>query len=181
MTKDRRKGSFLVFLILIIIAGIIGGVIFYSSRVDKKKQIDDLINTEMLLRVEYGVVERDHVLEERNRLLKRTIQDNECYLYINGDNILFTYYMDWYYNIDPLQGYVLENKIQLKEKQVKNIMDQIKEKAVKDLGGKVEADYVSIYVKDDKDNEYKFIEKNDLQMILQDEDIFIEIYKKTVV
>ena len=145
-------------------------------REDQKKQIDDLVSSEMYLKVEYGIIPVEHKLQEKNALFKRTLQDNKYYLYITKDNVLFTYYLDWYYNFDPLKGYNLDYKFDLKEKQVKHIMDAIKEKAISNLAAKVETDYVEIFVYDEEDTKlYKYIDKHELQMIFQDNDLMLDI------
>ena len=178
MTNNRRKGSLAVFLIIMVVVLGVGIWLFLMSREEKRNDIEDLINSEMYLRVEYGIVDRPHKLQEKNALFKRTMQDNKYYLYLTKDNVLFTYYLDWYYNIDPLRGYNLEYKFDLKEKQVTNIMDAIKEKAIPNLAAKNETDYVSIFVDGDTNKEYAYIDRHELQMIFQDNDVLMTIDRK---
>ena len=100
----KKKRGLLVIIIAICFI-IVGLIIFYINRSDKKVALDKLLQSETLLEVNYGIIERKAVLKEKNALFKKIYKDNYTYLHLTNDNILFTYYLDWYYSFDPMQGY----------------------------------------------------------------------------
>lgn len=167
-TKKRRRALtyVLIFCLLLVCLAIF---IYYMYREEQKEKFDKLYSAPRQLTVSYGVIEQEKKFKEENQLLKRIEQENEYFLVITKDNTLFTYYLDWYYEIDPLKGYILVYDIKLKEEQVQNILKAVKEKMLDHP--RKEEDYISVYI----ENKNWYIEKNEFQLILQKEDIVLSI------
>lgn len=167
-TKKRKKtGIYILILGLILVCSLV--FIYYMLRINQKEKFDKLYSKERYLTVSYGVIEQEKMFQEENALFKKVFQENKYYLIITKDNTLFTYYLDWYYQIDPLKGYKLVYNIKLTDKQVQNILNNVREKALEQ--NLREEENIAIYI--DKKNMY--INSNDFQLILQKEDILISI------
>jgi cbb3-type cytochrome oxidase subunit 3 len=169
MKRERNDGFVLILGLIIVIIGIIA---FFVYRTEKRKSFDKLLNNEMYLEVDLGVIKRERVLQEKNALLRRINKENNTYLYITKNNIIFSYYYDWYYVIDPMQGIHKDYEKQLKADTVQKILDEIKEKSIDSLKYKVENDYAVITI----DDKIQYIEKIELQYILQDNDVELPIF-----
>ena len=172
---QKKKNGFLILIISVIaIALVIGGM--YIFRDEQRKKFDKLIKSDFVLKVEYGIIPRKKVLKEKNSLFKKVDLDNYYYLIITNDNTLFTYYLDWYYAFDPMQGYNLDYKKELTNEEVNNILEKIKSKTVSSLQSRVKDDFVEIMI----DNKNVYIDKVELQYILQDNGIMLDIDKKEI-
>lgn len=68
----KKKRGLLVIIIAICFI-IVGLIIFYINRSDKKVALDKLLQSETLLEVNYGIIERKTVLKEKNALFKKYI------------------------------------------------------------------------------------------------------------
>lgn len=170
----KKKRGFL-FIIVGIIIVIIGLVVAYTLRLEQKKRFDELYNSKKILTVEYGIIPPEEIFLEKNALFKKIDQENQYYLHITEDNILFTYYLDWYYAFDPLRGYNLVHKIQLTDETVKGLMEDIKKQERDSLYATVKSDYVILH----HSNKESYIKHNDLQLILQSYDLRLGIPKAT--
>lgn len=162
MKKNRRIGGFAIFIILFIVIGAIALATVYWLREKQKREFDELLNVKAVLSVDYGVIPREHKLKEKNALLSRTVVENYTYLVINEDNVIYEYYTDWYYNIDPMKGYKLEMKKTLTKKNVEKILDYVNEHKIDTLSSTVKSDYVTIRI----DGETYYMTKHDIQMAL---------------
>ena len=169
MKRERNDGFVLILGLIIVIIGIIA---FFVYRSEKRKDFEKLLKSEMYLEVDLGIIKRQRVLKEKNALLRKVNKDNNTYLYITKNNIVFSYYYDWYYAIDPMQGIHKDYEKKLKKKTVQKILDAINEKCIDSLKYKVEDDYAAITI----DDKIKYIEKIELQYILQENDIELPIY-----
>ena len=169
MKRERNDGFVLILGLVIVIVGIIA---FFVYRSEKRKDFEKLLKSEMYLEVDLGVIKRERVLQEKNALLRRINKDNNTYLYITKNNIIFSYYYDWYYVIDPMQGIHKDYEKELKKDTVQKILDAIREKSIDSLKYKVEDDYAAMTI----DDKIKYIEKIELQYILQENDIELPIY-----
>lgn len=167
--KRKKRGFIWLLLGALIIALAI--FIAFMLREEQKKAFDKLYNSEMYLKVDYGIIPQEEKLRETNALFKKVKQDNYYYLFITKDNILFTYYLKWYYSFDPLKGYNIVYKMQLNEDTVQNILKDIAEKEVKSLNAKIESEYIVIR----HDDENAYIKKKDLQLIFQNYEIILDI------
>lgn len=167
----KKKRGLLVIIIAICFI-IVGLIIFYINLSDKKVALDKLLQSETLLEVNYGIIERKTVLKEKNALFKKVYKDNYTYLHLTNDNILFTYYLDWYYSFDPMQGYHKDFEKKLDQKTVDIIINQVSQKAVDNLKYKSEFNYLVISLNGDQ----KYIEKSELQYILQENNIELPLY-----
>lgn len=174
MKKSRRAVAFVIFIIVAIIVIVALGVLTYIGRQDQKQKFDEMFNAKILLRVEYGEVIREHKLKEVNALFERVEQDQKLYLYITDDNILFTYYTDTYYSFDPMKGYVLEEKINLTNKQKNKLLDDIREITIDNLTAKIETEYMPIRI----DDTNLWVSRHDFQMVLQENNIMITVNEK---
>ena len=169
MKRERNDGFVLILGLVIVIIGVIA---FFVYRSEKRKDFEKLLKSEMYLEVDLGVIKRERVLQEKNALLKRINKDNNTYLYITKKNILFSFYYDWYYVIDPMQGIHKDYEEKIKADTVQKILDAINEKCIDNLKYKVEEDYVSMTI----DDKIRYIERIELYYILQENDIDLPIF-----
>ena len=169
MKRERNDFFVLVLGFIIVVIGIIA---FFVYRSEKRNSFEKLLKSDMYLEVDLGIVHRKRVLKEKNALLRKINKDNNTYLYLTKDNILFTFYYDWYYVIDPMQGINKDYEKTLKKETVQIILDAVKEKCIDSLKYKIEEDYATITI----DDKIKYIEKIELQYILQENDIELPIY-----
>ncbi|MBQ6841314.1 MAG: hypothetical protein IJO63_04285 [Bacilli bacterium] len=168
MPKKKRGPIFIVFGVILITALILGAYIY---RTNQKKHFDKLYNANNILKVEYGIIPQKDLFMEKNALFKRVNQDNYYYLHITEDNILFTYYLDWYYTFDPLKGYNLVYEMKISDEAVENIMKSIKEKDRDSLYATIESEYITLHY----DNKTSYIKTYELQAILQENDLILDI------
>lgn len=167
---NKKKGyGFIFFLIgLLVIAGIIIGYLVIRNNI--KKKFDTLYNANQQITINYGIIEKENHLMEKNTLIRRVHQDNNYYLKITEDNHLFTYYLDTYYFFDPVKGYILDYEKKLEKDTAEKIIKEITEKEVANLNAKNESDYVFIL----KDHKESYIHKEDLKNILLKYNIIIK-------
>ena len=167
---QRKKRGFLVLIVAFIVIIIAIGIL-YILRDEQRKNFDKLINSNIILKIDYGIIPQEKKLIEKNALFKKVFLDNYYYLIINEDNILFTYYLDWYYSIDPMQGYNLTYKKELTNDVINKILDSIQNKTVDTLKARIKDNYVNVEI----DGKEAYIEKIELQYILQDNGIMLDI------
>lgn len=169
MKRERNDFFILIVGFILVVVGILA---FFAYRSEKRKDFDKLIKSDMYLEADLGVINREKVLKEKNALLKKVNRDNKSYLSITKNNVLFTYYYEWYYVIDPMQGIHKDYQIELSSETVQKILDAIKEKSIDSLEYKVENDYVIMNIED----KTKYIEKIELKYIMQENDIEIPAF-----
>ncbi|MBE6155231.1 MAG: hypothetical protein E7164_00545 [Firmicutes bacterium] len=159
----------------IIIIGIIGVLlligIFLGYRAYLKQEFDKLYNSDKVLSISLGVIPQKDILMEKNSLFKKVNQDNNFYLHITNDNTLFTYYLDWYYTIDPLKGYKLVQKEILSEDTVQNILKDINKIKIGSLIATNKNEYVTIT----NNKKEHYIKKEELLSIFQKYNILLKI------
>ena len=168
---NKQKRGWLVLVLSLCVVGI-GVILYYIGLSNKRNDFENLLKKDMILKVDLGIIERKHILKEKNALFKKVYRDNYTYLYITKDNILFSYYLDWYYSFDPMQGIHKDYQTELNEQTKNNIMNSIKEKLITSLKYKNENDYVTVTIDDD----ISYIAKIELQYILQENDVMLPIY-----
>lgn len=168
MPKKKRGPIFIVIGIILVLAVVFGAL---SYRSYQKKKFDNLFNKKNILKVEYGIIPQEDKFIEQNSLFKKIEQDNEYYLCITEDNILYTYYLDWYYSFDPLKGYNLVYEIKLDKDTVEEIIKRIKSEERNDLYATIKEEYVTLHHNDN----ITYIKKYVLQDILQDNNIILNI------
>ena len=167
---QRKKRGYLILIASIILIIIALGVL-YVLRDEQRKAFDNLIKSNFVLKVDYGIIPQEKALMEKNSLFKKIYLDNYYYLIITDDNTIFTYYLDWYYSFDPMQGYHLDYKKELSTEKVNNILEAIRNKTVDNLQSRIKDDYITVRI----DNKNTYIDKVELQYILQDNDIMLDI------
>ncbi len=168
---ERRKDGLFVLIIGFCVV-LVGVGLFFVQRSEKRKDFEALLKSDMYLEADLGIIPRKRVLMEKNALLKKMNKENESFLYITKKNVLFTFYYDWYYLIDPLQGVHKDYQETLSSETVQKILDAVNEKAIDDLTYKIEDDYARITI----DGKLRYIEKIQLQYIMQDNDLDLPVY-----
>ena len=168
--RKRRSFIFIIVGIFLILALIFGAYIF---RQNQKKDFDELFNSKTILKIEYGIIEKEEALKEKNALFKRIYQDNYHYLYITENNTLFVYYLDWYYSFDPMKGYNIMYNEKIDADKVNKILEDIKTKEIDSLYNKNKDDYITLH----HDDKTTYINKKEMQKIFQDQEIILDLYE----
>lgn len=167
----NKKNGFLVWIISTIIIIFLIFAVFYFIRSDKKNKFDKLLNEPYYLRVNFGASSKVNTLKDVSPFLKETNIERNYYLYITKTNIIFAYYTDYYYIFDPLHGYHIDFEANSTNENIQNILNEINQIKVSTLTNKNESEYSEIRI----NNENGFINTNDLLLILQKYNYFVEI------
>lgn len=172
--KQKSQGWIIIVIGIIVVLALIFG--YYMLRVNQKNKFDELFNKPTVFSTNLGEIKLEKKLKETNSLFKKVEQPNIFHINMTDDNILYTYYETWYYSIDPMHGYVKTLELQLTKNQADKILKDIRENVINDLTARIKNEYIPINI----DNENKYIKKEKLQFILQDQEIIIEAFSGTV-
>lgn len=163
--KKKKKLKWYVWLVIVLVLIILIPLIVYSIREFQRIKLDSLEKTNYLLKVEYGITDIKKEKKRYPKLLKVTKQEHFRYLYILDDYTIYSYYLDSYYDIDPVKGKILDYEDYLKEDTINNILEELKKY---ETMTNPESDE---YLKIRHDRTYYYIKKEDLKNIFKENKI----------
>ena len=168
---NRKKDGWVI-IILGVLAVIACIFVYFIHRYNMRGEFDRLMEKEYVLKIDFGIVPVQKKLKETNALLRKVDQDENLYLYLCKDGTLFIYHTEWFYAVDPMGGNVVEYKEKLSTEKMDSILTRIRDKKIDSLYAKVVDDYIEIILDDNP----AYIQRNELQYILQDNKIDVRAF-----